>query len=145
MKASTVLGCFVAVALLQGAVCQSTTGCTQQGAWNSTNFSALIQQLNYEGNELVRQEILQNAVAVGVYRNIFLLQETAQGFTAKQTVLILQEFENEIIAEEVLVNISRWILALYSSDVALILNQWDNELTRLEVLPYLVNLTIDLR
>jgi hypothetical protein len=55
------------------------------------------------------------------------------------------EFDNELIAEDVLANISRWILALYSSDVALILQQWNNELIKLDVLPYLVNLTIDLR
>lgn len=113
---------------------QQTGGCTQDGAWNDTAFQQLLQSLIKESNEILRYDLLKAS-----------LQGNSQGFTSNQTLLVLQTFKNELYIKQVLVDLSQWILGMKCDDVLKLLLTMSNSLLRLDVLPYLVNLTIDLQ
>lgn len=109
-------------------------GCNQDGAWNQTNFNDLLNKLKLERNEILRYEILKTS-----------LTSQNKGFSSNQTLLILNCFNNEITIENILINFSPYILGMTCKDVSSLLKSMTNEILRLEVLPFLLNLTFDLR
>jgi len=109
------------------------TGCDQNGAWSDTAFNQLTNQLTAIQNEITRTDELLNIV-----------NSQDAGFTSTQVVSLLELYVNEINQEDILINISSYILGMYCADVTTILDTYNNELVRLEVLPFLTNLTIDL-
>lgn len=109
-------------------------GCSQDGAWNETAFSDLIQAIQKQRIIFDKKDVLFK-----------IIEGSTKGFSSPQVATILQQFgSNELIMEEVLDELNPWILQIYSNETATILRLFRNELTRLDVLPRLANITIDL-